>query len=246
MARRTRQILAGILAFLLLLSLALLLPGSTALAETFTFEKGLTPLPIDLSGGDAPSQSGYLPDNGGYADGSIQVTITQDRAYDTTILRAHILLADASQLRTAPANTFTRKGNQLASTVAKRHNAVVAMNGDYFQFNESRYIVRQGTLVRNRPTGEDLLFIDSAGDFHAALGAQAEDIERTNAAIEAMGRQVVNCFSFGPMLVMDDAVSFTEDKRYFATPSGLCWRSWVPWNTSLCPPRARKTRAAAA
>ena len=215
--QKWERVWPGALATLLLLLLALLLPGSTALGEQAVFEAGLKPLPLDLSPGHAPSQAGYLPDNAGYVDGSIQVRITKDRAYDTDILRAHILIKDASQLRTAPSNTFQRKGNQLAATVAKRYNAVLAINGDYFQFTENRYIVRQGELVRNRPTGEDLLFIDSAGDFHAALRAQKQDIQSLTDSIQAQGRSVVNCFSFGPMLVMDNQQLFSGEERYFST-----------------------------
>ncbi len=217
MAHFTRRILPAALAILLLLSLALLLPGSTALSEEVAFDTGLTPLPIDLSPGPMPNSDGYLPDNAGYRDGSLDIAITADRAYDTNILRAHIRLADASQLRTAPSNTFSRKGNQLAATVAKRYNAVLAINGDYFQFTDDRYIVRQGKTVRNRPTGEDLLFIDNHGDFHAGLKARKDVITSVTDAIAADGREVVNCFSFGPMLVMDDAVVFTGEEGYFNT-----------------------------
>lgn len=213
---RLKKTFLAILTALLLLALALL-PGGTALAEEPVFQQGLTPLPVDLTPGHLPQQANYLPNHQGYRDGSIWVDITRDRAYDTNILRAHIRLAHASQLRTAPANTFSRKGNQLAATVAKRYHAVLALNGDFFQFTEDRYIVRQGKKIRSRPTGEDLLFIDSAGDFHGVFQARKGEIAAVEEAIAALGRQVVNCFSFGPLLVVDNSAVFSGEEGYFNT-----------------------------
>lgn len=195
---------------ILLLALMLLFGLVPAQAEAHSFE----PLPIDLTPGKPPQQDGYDADGRGYEDASIYVRIHEDRAYDSTILYAHIKLKDPSQLRTAPASTWKHSGNRQAATIAKRYKAVLAINGDFFQFNSERYIVRQGKRLRNRPTGEDLLFIDSMGDFHLAYRARKEQIEETNAAIEALNRSVYNCFSFGPILVEGGQAVF-DSKDYF-------------------------------
>lgn len=196
---------------LTILLLALLIMG---LLPAQAASPAFQPLPIDLTPGKAPHKDRYLPDKGGYEDDSLSVKIYKDRAYDSTILYAHIKLTDPSQLRTAPASTWLHAGNRQAATIAKRYKAVLAINGDFFQFNSERYIVRQGKRLRNRPTGEDLLFIDSMGDFHLAYKARKPQIEAANAAIEAQGRTVYNCFSFGPILV-DGGKAVFEDKAYF-------------------------------
>lgn len=195
---------------ILLLICLLALPVASAAAEP-----ALEPLPIDLSPGMRPDKDAYLPDQGGYEDASIAVRIYKDRAYDSAILYAHIRIKDPSQLRTAPASTWVHTGNRQAATIAKRYKAVVAINGDFFQFNAERYIVRQGKRLRNRPTGEDLLFIDSRGDFHVAYNARKKDIAAVNEAIEASGRTVYNCFSFGPILVDNGQAVFPADRDYF-------------------------------
>jgi exopolysaccharide biosynthesis protein len=178
-------------------------------------EPALQPLPIDLTPGHKPNKANYLPDQGGYEDASISVRIHKDQAYDSNILYAHIKIKHPSQIRTAPASTWIHQGNRQAATIAKRYHAVIAMNGDFFQFNNERYIVRQGKRLRNRPTGEDLLFIDSAGDFHVAHLARKEQITEVNDAVAALGRTVINCFSFGPILVEQGQPVFMEKTDYF-------------------------------
>ena len=189
----------------------------SAPAEEISFSADLTPLPIDLSPGCEPDSSKYFTDGIGYRDDSIYVKVYEDRAYDSKILYAHIKIAHPSQLRTAPAGTFKSTGNHLAATIAKRYKAVAAINGDYFQFNSERFIVRQGTPVRNRPTGEDLLLIDNEGDFHLVPRAKKPEIAEAKAGLEAMDRSIVNAFSFGPILVKDNEAVFPADTNYFNT-----------------------------
>lgn len=203
--------LATLLVVLCLLALALLIPSGAAWAE------GLQPLPIDNSPGNAPLEKNYLPDHGGYEDPSLQVRILKDRANDTNILLAHVRIAHASQLRTAPSDTWRHASNKQAATIARRYKAVLAINGDFFQFNNERYIVRQGKLIRNRPTGEDLLLIDDQGDLHILREAGRDSIKAFNEQMEAEGREVINAFSFGPALVQDGQVIFPEKTNYFNT-----------------------------
>lgn len=186
-------------------------------AENITLSKAYDPLPIDLSHGYEPDSSKFFPDGKGYQDDSIYIRIYESRAFDTDLLYAHIKVSHPSQIRTAPANTFKSKGNQLASTIAKRYHAVAAINGDYFQFNSERFIIRQGQLIRNRPTGEDLLLIDSEGDFHTIRHALSDDIIAKIQKIENTGRSVNNAFSFGPILVENDKSVFPADTGYFNT-----------------------------
>ena len=186
-------------------------------AEDVKFTGSFDPLPVDLTCGNDPDKDKYFTDGTGYQDESIYVKIYQDRDFDTNILYVHIKVAHPSQVRTAPANTFKHKGNQLASTIASRYNAVIAINGDYFQFNSERFIVRQSKLVRNRPTGEDLLLIDSEGDFHAVHQAKKPEITAIRDSIEASGRSIYNAFSFGPILVENDEIVFPADTNYFNT-----------------------------
>lgn len=203
--------LATLLVVLSILALALLVPSGAALAE------GLAPLPIDSSPGPKPDPKAYLADQAGYEDESITVQVYKDRAQDTNVLVARVQIKDASQLRTAPSDTWRHVGNKQAATIARRYNAVAAINGDFFQFSAERYIVRQGELIRNRPTGEDLLLIDDQGDFHILQGAKRPQIQDFSEQLQGQGREVVNAFSFGPALVLNGQAIFPEKTNYFNT-----------------------------
>ena len=95
--------------------------------------------------------------------------------------------------------------------LAKRVQAVFAVNGDYFNFSSNGYVVRQGTLYRDNPApGSDILLIDDQGDFHIVEDATSEKL----AAFEGT---VINSFSFGPALVVEGEVvegGFLDDVAY--------------------------------
>ena len=158
---------------------------------------GFAALPIDDSPGlEAPLQN-YLPDNAGYEDESLSVRIERRRAYDTDIMLAYVKIADPSQMRTAMAAKYGSTKVVFPKVLAERANAVFAVNGDYFNYRATGYLVRQGELYRDRPDPTfDLLIIDDQGDFHIIQ----DPTEDTALAFEG---NIINSFNFGPALVID-------------------------------------------
>ena len=182
-------------------------PTDRAFAQEMTF----TPLPLDDSAAPLPGEANYLPDQSGYEDESISVRIDEFRMFDTTILAAYITIKDPSQLRTAMAGKFGSTSDVYGSRIAKRINAVFAVNGDYFNYNNKGYIVRQNTLYRNEVAeGSDILLIDSRGDLHIVVDA-------TEDKIAAFDGTVVNSFSFGPALVVDGKPMEIEENKEYAS-----------------------------
>ncbi len=179
-------------------------------------------LPVDLSAGPAPLETGYLSDTE-YVDSTIRVRIETGREGDCDYWVADVAVKDASQLRTAAAaDDFSRTRALDALWLARRMNAVVAVNGDYYNSRERggfAYTVRQGVLYRDnldererrKSKRMDVLAIDEAGDFHVfhrpAKGEMPAEIG---------GKRVVNSFSFGPILVEDGeaAASFDENATW--------------------------------
>jgi len=113
------------------------------------------PLPIDLSGG-APVKTRYSPQLTVYEDPTIRVERVREESkeWGFTYYLATITIKDASQLRTASAdNTFTSSAKVPATTMARRNNAVLAVDGDFcasFSGNmANNYILRQGTVFRD-------------------------------------------------------------------------------------------------
>ncbi len=189
MPRSIPRMMCFFCALFMLLTGALAMP---ALAET-----AITPLPIDDTPGYTPDASCFLPDNAGYEDASLSIQIETTRAYDTTIMIARIKIADPSQLRTAMAARYGSTSAVAGSSIAKRYNAVLAINGDFFNFHNKGYLVRQGKLFRDRPDEiYDTLIIDDKGDFHIITATTKEKLN----AFEGV---MVNTFTFGPGLIVD-------------------------------------------
>lgn len=185
-------------------------------------------LPMDyLEGGKPPKADGWTFDGKypvSYEDSTIQVSfereiishelycgpkegeIAEDESW---VVR--IKIQDVSQLRTAIAmDTYAGDGQADAAAIANSKNAVVAMNGDFFKYENDRgYVVRQGELIRDATDNGsgfvfDTLIIDSEGDFHVVYGATTEKIEAfVKESLEPDGRTILDTFSFGPVLIDD-------------------------------------------
>lgn len=154
-------------------------------------------LPIDLSGGMPADSDGYLSDTE-YKDESIHVKLEKGVAFDTPYWAAYVTLSNASQLRTAAAGSFQTGRCMPSTALAKRVNAILAINGDYFSYISDGYLIRQGEMYRNLPPApRDTLLIDENGDFHIVVSATAQKL----AAFKDM--HIINSFNFGPALVKD-------------------------------------------
>ena len=147
----------------------------------------------------------YEDDTGnptGYADPSITVNIGRGRIYETNYIYARVRIASASQMRTLMQSTLTSKDTEYASTLAKRVNAVTAINGDWPGGDSATRrtkgaLMRQGKLLRMKCDGKsDVLVVDRNGDFHILPDAKDEDVE-------ALKEQAVNIFTFGPGLIIN-------------------------------------------
>lgn len=190
---------------LLAMALALCLMAPAVLAEDAAPEApAARALPIDLSAGPAPDPAGYTG-AWEYQDPTISVSI-EEGVVDTKVPPhkcsywvATIKIADPSQLRTMAASDFYSNRVTKGTTLAKRANAVLAINGDFYCYTGIGYIVRQGEEYLNLLEGDrDVLLIDDQGDFHPVLKPEAGSMDGT-----VDGRKVVNAFFFGPVLVMD-------------------------------------------
>ena len=147
----------------------------------------------------APHADGYLPDNAGYHDDSLDIRIETFRQYDTTIMAIYVTLADASQIRTGTAspNQPVAKKTTMVDRMAKYYNAVLAINGDYFSYHQHGVVVRNGVTLRSKYNiNRDTLIIDANGDFTIITPTTEE-------AYLAFEGEVIHAFCFGPGLVVD-------------------------------------------
>lgn len=173
---------------------------SVALVICFAFTGALAgsgdySLPIDFSAGPVADPACRISGTE-YQDPSIHVVIEQGTYEENTYWVARVSLSDPSQLRTYAPRDFRSLSEYPALFLAKKSNAVLAIDGDFISYAENGFYVRQGKAIVNQPTGkQDLLLIDDQGDFHPLSMAKKEDI---SAAMEQYN--AINVLCFGPIL----------------------------------------------
>ncbi|MBR5110370.1 MAG: phosphodiester glycosidase family protein [Clostridia bacterium] len=197
--------------FLLICTFVLVCAGPM---ESMAAAESTYKLPWDFSGGMALKKE-YFYNGYTYADPTIAVKIQRgvfDRGAEISCEYwvASIKIADPSQLRTTAANGFQSEMVMKGTAMAKRVNAVLAINGDYFYFTHHGYILRQGQLFLDDLRGDrDVLLIDEDGDFHIVRNPFTGQVRET-----IDGKKVMQAFFFGPVLVQNGKMVRDMDLRY--------------------------------
>ena len=179
--------------------------------EEVTIEAPLisNPLPIDLTGGFPPLESGYQGDTL-YEDPTIRVEITYKDISDLQPYKGRnagawivdIQIGDASQFRTGASYSFESDATDPPEVIAEKVNAVVAFNADFITRQKNGLIFKQGVLYKDNLNGkQDVLLIDESGDFHPVHLPKKGEITET-----ADGKKINNAFCFGPVLVEDGEI----------------------------------------
>lgn len=195
-----------------------LLTGASALIllEAFVLPQAMSPAGVDV--GDSPEREdtsiAHSPmmatvTDTAYQDENVSVSIETLRRDGSTVYIADIRLSDASYLKAALAeNTFGKNIKQTTSEIAEAHGAIFAVNGDYYGFRNSGYVLRNGVLYRDqaRASGEDALVVDCNGDFSIISESQTalSDLDMDN---------VSQIFSFGPALLDNGQILVGENSE---------------------------------
>lgn len=179
---------------LAMLMLFLLLPCA-ALGEVQAYE----PLPL---GGPAPygAVPGALSEDGlHYDDGTLTVDIEITEVDGITVYYIYVTVLDKSQLRTATAGKPRSKTTEIVAIMAEKNNAVLAFNGDYYNYREAGVVYRSGERIRySIRSGMDMLIVDENGDLAIIDSPTKKKIE---SYLEE--HTIIEAFSFGPALIKD-------------------------------------------
>ena len=131
-------------------------------------------------------------------DASITVTKVTTGSGDETVTYyvADVTLTDATVLRSAFADdSFGTNITQTTSAIAEAHDAVFAINGDYYGFRDTGIEIRNGVIYRDEGAREGLAFY---ADGHVEVYDETE-----TTAQELLDAGVWNTLSFGPAIVED-------------------------------------------
>ena len=190
---------------LLAMLLTLMLCTLPALAE----ETAYAPLPLD---GPAPYAAvpGALSEDGlSYDDGTMKVWIELGEAEGVTVYYVYVTIQDPSQLRTATAGNPRSKTTLPVYAMAEQNNAVLAFNGDYYNYHDVGVVYRSGQKIRyNIRAGRDLCVVDGNGELtmipgpHNNNNIPRQKVEDQLKAIDASAG-LKEVFSFGPALIQD-------------------------------------------
>ena len=204
-------------------------------------------LPIDFSPGNPINPKYYLSDTL-YEDPTLRVEITTGNDNGRLYWIADIEIADASQLRTAAAEDFSSSGTEYGFVLARRNNAVLAVDGDYFNYgynNAVHVTIRQGVTFENslRPRKcQDVLVIDEDGDFHGI-----EDPVEGDVGTEINGKKIINAFYFGPLLVNNGEIRKKDpshmSKDQFSQRVAICQTGHLKYRIIVTGPHKRGSKA---
>ena len=225
---------------------ALLLAVSSASAAWMETEVIHYALPVDFSPGMPVNPDNYVSETV-YQDPSLTVVISSDFYNGVRYWIADIEIADASQLRTAAAESFDSKGAETGTVLARRMNAVIAVDGDYYCYtSDTPVTIRQGVVFRNKlkkKPGQDVLLIDEEGDFHGIEDAKEGDVGE-----EIDGRKVINGFHFGPLLVNNGKIRRNKTNSHMKSDQpcqrvAIAQTGHLKYRIIVTGPNARGSRA---
>ena len=139
-----------------------------------------------------------------YTSGDTGVTIstvTTGSGDDTvTYYVADVVLDDATTLKSAFAeDTYGENITETTSAIAEDHNAIFAINGDYYGFRDTGIVIRNGVVYRDEGARQGLAFYKD--------GTVKVYDETTTTADQLIADGVWNTLSFGPSLLADGEIA---------------------------------------
>jgi exopolysaccharide biosynthesis protein/putative flippase GtrA len=144
-----------------------------------------------------------------YQDSNIQITIEIIREYNTDIYIADVVISDIAYLKTALAqNTYGRNIKETTSDMADEHDAILAINGDYYGFRSAGFVIRNGVLYQSttRSGSSEALVINADGSF--------EIIDEGSSDAQTLYDEgALQVFTFGPGLIEDGEISVTSNSE---------------------------------
>lgn len=133
-----------------------------------------------------------------YTQGDTGVTISTvtTGSGDSTVTYyvADVVLSDATTLKSAFAeDTYGENITETTSAIAEDHNAIFAINGDYYGFRDTGIVIRNGVVYRDEGARQGIAFYKD--------GTVKVYDETTTTADQLIADGVWNTLSFGPSLL---------------------------------------------
>ena len=159
----------------------------------------------------AQDAAAVTTDNAGttntYQDENVTIQYTTYTTNGTTVHVADVQLSSVESLKTAFAeDTYGKNVTQSTSDIAEAHDAILAVNGDYYGVQERGYVIRNGVIYRDKAGTSDVLCIYGDGSMKVMDPS-------TVTAQELVDQGVWQAFSFGPGLIENGEISVSLDSE---------------------------------
>ena len=194
--------------FAILYSIFLVMMFTYNLLDTFVLENRYE---VVKDSGETKQNSNSSEDakitDTSYEDENISINIITKEYENPMVYIADVQVNDSSYLKTALAkNSYGKNIKERTSDIATSNNAILAINGDYYGFRNSGYVIRNSTLYRDTKSGDNNqdLVIYSDGSFEIV---DESDID----ANELMNKSATQVLSFGPGLIEDRQITVDEN-----------------------------------
>lgn len=215
MKRKKRRSLWAILFSICLISYSVF-----TLLKTFVFPSGVvsasavtaeTASPDTSSSGsdssDTQTEDDAVITEDSYTSDTVSITLTEKYIDNTMVYIADIQLSDVSDLQSGLADgSFGRNVSETTSEIASDVGAILAINGDYYGFRDTGYVMRNGYLYRSKSAGDDqedlVVYEDGTMEMIQEGDVTAEELEAAGA---------VQIYSFGPALIDDGEITVRAD-----------------------------------
>ncbi len=139
--------------------------------------------------------------------------------HDLRFFVVNLYLSDPAQMQTAFAGeAYSKRNVEATSDIAARHDAVLATNGDYYNYKDDYgMIIRNGVLYRDAASTRDHLLVYADGRFE---GLYAADYVKGEGQ-KYIDAGVVQSFAFGPLLVDHGQITELPDKYIVSTDDSI-------------------------
>lgn len=137
-----------------------------------------------------------------YKSDALEINLYELRVNETTVYIADVKVSDISLLRSGLAeDSFGRNVSENTSEIAERLGSILAINGDYYGFRNTGYVMRNSLLYRSTPGNTD-------GDLVLYSDGRMEIIDETKISAEELkANGATDIWSFGPALVEDGEIA---------------------------------------
>ena len=144
-----------------------------------------------------------------YSSDNATINITKKYVENTYVYIADIQLKNSSALQSGVADgTLGRNITAKTSEIAADSDAILAINGDYYGFRDSGYVMRNGYLYRETSSGADsedlVIYSDGTMEIIKEGDITAEELKEKGA---------VQIYSFGPGLVDNGEINVSENQE---------------------------------